>query len=194
MKTIPLAMVSLTILAGCSSTPKPDGSQTKKTTPKVQITGFYTSPGAIPKGGVGNLCYGVESASKVELDPPVAEVWPAQTRCLEIKADGPSKYTLKATGADGRTDVKTVEIQTAEVVAAPELYDLWINALAVKAGEEVKLCFKARNAAKIEAAPGDFYPGPGCLQDHPQKTTTYRIAAVAKDGQRASRDVTVRVR
>jgi len=191
---IPAAVVFV-LLQGCSSPPRTAGTEKKpSSTPKVQITGFYTSPGAIPKGGTGNLCYGVESASKVELDPPVAEVWPAQTRCFEIKASGPSKYTLKAIGADGQTDVKTIDITTAEVTPTPRLYDLWVNSLEVKAGEEVKLCFKGSNAVKLEASPGDFYPGPGCIQDHPHKTTTYRIAAVGKDGQRDTRDVTVKVR
>jgi len=189
---IPLVSVAAALLAGCGSSAVPSAPVTKQTVRKPKITQFYASPNAIPKGSKGSLCYGVEGATKLTLDPPVEEVWPALTRCLDIRPDKAVKYTLTATSDDGQTDVRTLEVGTA--AAPPRLYDLWVNALEVGAGEPVKVCFKTENAIDVEATPGRLYKESGCLTDYPKTTTTYRIAAVGGDNQRDRGSVTVRVR
>jgi hypothetical protein len=193
MKTTLIFMILILSLGGCSSSNRSSAPTTKKAA-KVRITNFYLSPAQVPKGSTGNLCYGVEFATKVTLDPPVEEVWPAVTRCLQIKAEGPKHYTLTATGADGQTDVRSIDFETVEVVAAPELYDISVTSMQVKPDQPVGLCFKARNAVRTEASPGTYDAAKGCLVDYPKVTTKYQIAAVGKDGQRDTRDVTVKVR
>jgi hypothetical protein len=101
---------------------------------------------------------------------------------------------LTATGADGQSVSQSVDIEPVEVVAAPRLYDIWINSLDIKQGEPIKLCFKAQNAVSREASPGKYDSATGCLVDYPKVTTTYNIAAIAKDGQRDTRGIAVKVR
>lgn len=142
----------------------------------------------------GSLCYGVENAAKVTLTPAVDEVWPSPSRCVQIRPDKEARYTLTATGADGKSEVKTVDVSSVEIPPAPRLYDLWVNALETGSGEQVKICFKTEHADDVEISAGRFYKEAGCLTDYPKATTTYRIATVGKGGGRDTRTVTVRVR
>ena len=187
---------AVAILTGCGSSSSPSPKSPPAAGPsaagKPKITQFYASPNAIPKGTKGSLCYGVEGATKLTLDPPIAEVWPALTRCIEIRPEKPVQYTLTATSQNGQTDSRTVEVGSA--AAPPRLYDLWVNSLEVKAGEQVKVCFKTENAIDVEATPGQLYKSAGCLTDYPKTTTTYKIAAVGGDNQRDRGTVTVKVR
>jgi hypothetical protein len=188
---IPLAGLLALGSQGCSPSPTQTATKAKQAE-KVQITNFYSS--GVEKGGTGNLCYGVTGATKVTLDPPVEEVWPAVTKCVQIRGDGPKHYTLTAMGADGQSVSQSIDIEPVEVVAAPRLYDIWINSLDIKQGELIKLCFKAQNAVSREASPGKYDATTGCLVDYPKVATTYNIAAIAKDGQRDTRGIAVKVR
>lgn len=190
---IPLVIAPMVILTGCTSSSVPS---TKTTSPTrlPKITQFYASPTVIPKGTAGSLCYGVENATKVALSPAVDEVWPSPSRCVQIRPDKETRYTLTATGADGKTDVKTVDVSSVVIPPAPRLYDLWVNALEVGSGDQVKICFKTENAQDVVIDTGKLYKEAGCLTDYPKATTSYKIAAVGTNGQRDSRSITVKVR
>lgn len=191
---IPLVIAPMVILTGCSSSSAPQTQTTDRTSPLPRITLFYASPAVIPKGTAGSLCYGVENATKVALNPAVDEVWPSPSRCVQIRPDKETRYTLTATGADGKTDVKTVDVSSVVIPPAPRLYDLWVNALEVGSGEQVKICFKTENAQDVVIDTGKLYKEAGCLTDYPKATTSYKIAAVGTNGQRDSRSITVKVR
>ena len=190
---IPLVIAPMVILTGCTSSSVPS---TKTTSPTrlPKITQFYAAPTVIPKGTAGSLCYGVENATKVALSPAVDEVWPSPSRCVQIRPDKETRYTLTATGADGKTDVKTVDVSSVVSPPAPRLYDLWVNALEVGSGDQVKICFKTENAQDVVIDTGKLYKEAGCLTDYPKATTSYKIAAVGTNGQRDSRSIRVKVR
>lgn len=191
---IPLVIAPVAILAGCGSSSAPPVTAPKQAPKAVKITQFYASPVVIPKGTSGSLCYGVENAAKVMLQPAVDEVWPSPSRCVQIRPDKDTRYTLTATGADGKADVKTLDVSSIEVAPEPRLFDLWVNALEVGSGEQVKICFKTEHADDVEISTGRLYKDAGCLTDYPKATTSYKIAAVAKGGGRDTRTVTVKVR
>lgn len=158
---------------------------------KVKITQFYATGGKVPKGLKGSLCYGVENAAKMQLDPPVAEVWPALTRCFEIAPAKKTTYTLTAFGEDGSTDKQSVDVDTA--AAPPRLFDLSVNKIDVAKGEDVMVCFKVENTVRVKAGPGRFDAAKNCIFDQPKKTTTYRIQALGGDREMDSGTVTVKV-
>ena len=177
------------VISGCgggSAPPKPAA----KAEP-VKITQFYASDPKIPKGEKGTLCYGVEHASRVQLSPPVEEVWPAATRCFEISPKQNMSYTLTAFGEDGSRAEQTVAVTVG--AAAPRLYDLSVNSQSVHAGEQVVVCFKVENAATVKAGPGHFDAEANCVTDRPVKTTSYNISAISADGKADSGTVTVKV-
>src|SRR6202040_1943173 len=76
----------------------------------VKIVQFYASEPTIPKGTKGNLCYGVENAVKLELDPPADDAYPAVSRCIEISPRTKTTYTLTAYGKDGGKETKSAEV------------------------------------------------------------------------------------
>ncbi|MDE3196733.1 MAG: hypothetical protein KGN84_10340 [Acidobacteriota bacterium] len=180
-------------LAGCGgSAPKEAPPVEKKSAEPVKITHLYPSQAILPKGTSGTLCYGVENATKVELTPPVDEVWPAFTRCIAIAPKVKTTYTLTAYGANGSRDSKSVDV----IVGAPppRLYDLSVNKIEVAAGEQVTVCFKLENVKEVKASPGRLDRQYNCIFDNPKKTTTYRIEAIGGDGQEDSGSVTVKVK
>ena len=76
----------------------------------VKILQFYTSTGTIAKGSQALLCYSVLNAKEVRLDPPVESVWPAMSRCFDVKPSRSTSYTLTAEGADHKTASETLEV------------------------------------------------------------------------------------
>ena len=158
---------------------------------KLKITQFYSPTPKIAKGQSGQICYGVEGAKELELTPPVEKLWPAVARCFDVKPTGKTEYALKATGEDGKSESKTLTIAVG--AAAPRVYDLWISALDVQAGQPVQLCFKTENARKINISAGKLNLEKGCLLDNPMKTTTYKVTAIGGDNEIDTGSVTVKV-
>jgi hypothetical protein len=189
-----IAAVAAVVCFGCASktTPTTTATQEKKAIEHVAITQFYAAQPLLPRGLKGNLCYGVEHASKVEIAPAVEELWPSPARCFEISPKQKTTYTLTAYGEDGSKASKTVEVAVG--APPPKLFDLSVNATEVHPGEKVTVCFKVENVKEVKASPGNFDRSVNCIFDNPKKTTTYRILALGGDRQEDSGSVTVKVR
>jgi hypothetical protein len=78
---------------------------------ELAIRAFYVSPTVIHRGDTAQVCYDVDNAKTVRLDPPAGEVWPSHSRCLEISPRETTKYTLTITSAAGNSASQTVELQ-----------------------------------------------------------------------------------
>jgi hypothetical protein len=185
------------LLASCSRTADNPAEESKAA--PVRITQFYSNKPTLPKGESALLCYGVENAAKVSIDPPVEQLTPSISRCFEVKPSAATTYTLTAEGKGGDKITQSVRLELGAARAAgPRLYDLSINKTAVASGEQVSFCFKASNTAKVTGSPGEFLrkgnPNSDCLMDKPTRTTTYTITAIGPDGQTdsASQAVTVK--
>ena len=194
-----VAAVMLAMLSGCSGDrgkpPQSGGSVERPATP-VRITQFYANPPAVPRGGKALLCYGVEGATAVRIEPPVEQLSPALTRCFEVTPDRNTEYKLIATNAAGDTAEASVSIRLGS--AGPVLFDLAVNKTRAKPGELISLCFQSRNATSVRGGPGRFQFGgraaKDCLIDQPSKTTTYRVEASNAAGLTDSASITVEVR
>jgi len=75
----------------------------------VKILQFY-GPREIAPGGKALVCYGVVNAMAVRLDPPVEKVWPAVSRCFEVRPAESTRYTLIAEGAEHTRVSESIEI------------------------------------------------------------------------------------
>ncbi len=151
------------------------------------------------------LCYGVENANSVQLDPPIEKLWPSLVRCFEIAPPHTTTYTLTAKGTDGAGVTETAVVEVGP--ARPKLIDISVNKLVVAKGEQVVLCFKAQNASNYDVgglrpvsvrAGGGMgqviaTPERGCFADYPKKTTTY-IVKVTGPGGMDSEQVKVTVK
>jgi hypothetical protein len=171
-------------LAGC-----------KQPAAKARITQFKVTPSFLPTGISGKLCYGVENAAKLELNPRVEDLLPASDRCIDITPARTTTYTLTAYGADsapGNEDKKSVEVRVG--APPPRLSDLAASSTNIKRGASVRVCFKVENAKSVSAKPGRLDRKTNCLVDYPRKTTTYKISAFGPDSGQDSGTVTVKVR
>ena len=80
----------------------------------LAIRAFYVSPTLIHPGEKAQLCYDVDNAKTVTLDPPAAEVWPSHTRCVDLSPPKTTTYTLTITGASGQSASQSVKLEVKE--------------------------------------------------------------------------------
>ena len=184
-------MIFAVAASACSRKPSAPAS---KAAP-VRITQFYASPPNPPKGEKSLVCYGVENATDVRLDPPVERVWPSPSHCFDFT---PLKETvLTLTAARGPEQaMQTITLNPGPPEA--KLLQVSINKVEASAGDEITVCFKARNATRVALRPGKPYgpqsPEQGCVQDKPQRTTTYVVTATGAAGDIDTERVTVKVK
>jgi hypothetical protein len=164
--------------------------------PAVKITQFYANPPSIPKGEKSLLCYGVEGASAVRIEPPVEQLSPALTRCFEVRPKEATTYKLIAEGRAGGSAEQTITVDVGG--ARPVLFDLSVNSTAVKPGQLVSFCFQSKNATGVRGSPGSFQHGgkveKDCLVHQPERTTTYEIVVSNAQGLTDRANMTVEVK
>ena len=191
-----LVVFAIGLLCSCASKEaKPQEAAAPRYFP-LKITQFYSDPSVIRGAGKANLCYGVEGATKVSIDPPVDRLWPAMVRCIEVTPAKTTTYTLTAEDANGNKTTQKTMIQIGP--AAVKIVEVSVNALSIQAGEAFPFCVRAINAASWRLSAGQWRTPPdshgGCVVDHPKSTTTYMITAVGALGETDTERVTATVR
>lgn len=185
-------LLMLAALVGCGAPPAPPPPPP----PAVKITQFYSSTPKVVKGEQATICYGVENAASVRIEPPVDELHPALARCFQFDPAGQVAYRLIAKGKGGDEAFQTLTIGLAG--ARPKFLDLAINATEVNPGETIRFCFQAKNATSVKGGPGVFMkggrPAGDCLEDRPTRATTYRLTIANADGVSDSDEITVRMK
>ena len=78
---------------------------------ELAIRGLYLSPSTIHPGQSAQLCYDVANAKTVTLDPPVAEVWPSHSRCIDLKLKKSTTFTLTIADASGKSLSQSVQLK-----------------------------------------------------------------------------------
>lgn len=67
----------------------------------LKLLNFYTTAPYLRQGETAQLCYGVASAESVRIEPPVEDVWPAISRCVDIAPQKDTVYRIIAKDAEG---------------------------------------------------------------------------------------------
>lgn len=181
IRILTIAFVAV-VATGCSRTPAPP----------VKITQFRVTPTFIPKGIPGKLCYGVENATKIELNPRVEDLLPAPERCIDISPVQATTYTLTAYGADGSSVTKSLSVGVGN--PPPRVADLSATPVEVSRGGQVRICFKVENAKAVKISKGKLDRKTNCATDTPRRTTIYKITALGADREEDTGTVTVKVR
>jgi hypothetical protein len=198
------AALACWILTGCGGSQKPGSRPTASITKvePVKIIQFYTSTPQVPRGEKGLVCYGVVNAKAVWISPPKRELYPAQSRCIEVEPEGKVVYTLTAEAAGGELVSKDIVLEREGGAAKSNgakvrIANVNISAAEAKPGEAVSICYKVENAQSVSIDPLSFRGGKerdGCVIDQPRKTTTYIIRATGAGGDSDEERVTIRVR
>jgi len=85
----------------------------------VRILRFYATVGALFPGGKAQLCYSVENAKVVRISPAVESAYPSPGRCVEIRPEHTTHYTLQAEGFDGRVATRSITLSVQDRPWAP---------------------------------------------------------------------------
>jgi hypothetical protein len=75
------------------------------------IMGFYANPGIIHPGQKSQLCYSVNNADTVRIEPPVKDVWPSLSRCVDVLPRKDTVYKLIAEDATGQIKTATTTVK-----------------------------------------------------------------------------------
>jgi len=183
------------VFTGCSGsgTPAPAPKQAPAAE-QAKITQLYATSTQVARGENTLICYGVENASAVWLDPGHKELSAALARCVEVAPTENTTYKLSAQSAGGQPVTREVAV----TVGAPhvKILNVTISAVEVKAGDLVNVCYTAENARGVTISPLGYHgaAAKGCASDQPKKTTTYTVTASGSGGEKDSEKVTVTVK
>src|ERR1017187_8489888 len=191
--------VAAGMLTGCSSPERraeAPASSSSEPSPAdaARITQFYTTKALVSRGDTGLVCYGVENATAVWLEPPRQELSAALARCVEVSPVADTTYKLTVEGADGKTVTGELKVS---VGAVARIGNVKVSALEVKARDLVSICYTGENARAVTIDPIAFRGGSarqGCATDQPRKSTTYTVSAVGAGGDKDQERVTVQVK
>lgn len=133
--------------------PPPAGVPPELATRELRILNFY-APRIPERGKPATICYGVINAARVELDPPLAEISPSISRCVEVTPGRAARLTLRAYGADGRVAAASFDLPVAE--PQPEILFVDISSREIRRGERFTVCYGVRFATRVRVEPGAF--------------------------------------
>jgi hypothetical protein len=164
----------------------------------VRIVQFYAREGVVTEGSSTVICYGVMNATAVRIDPPVADVWPSQNRCIEVRPARETKYTLTAEGAGGSSVSESFRVEVApDAALLPKITSFRIAGCHKDyLGEPVfKISFTDQNAVTVDFEPlelGTLHGGPyGQFYVAPKVATTYTMKVTGKHGRVARAELKV---
>jgi hypothetical protein len=196
-------VVLLLVLAGCRT--EPEAGPPPAGAAAVRILHFYASAAEVAPGQTVTICYGVENAASVRLDPPVEPLKPLFNRCFAVSVSRTTTYTLTAEGPDGRrvSESFTVRVRGSgpsrerppETEGMIRLFAA--SAEEVRSGETVTLCYGVVGAASVRVEPYGLPLEPAeryCFLVKPAATTTYVLTATGADGRSERAQLIVRVR
>jgi len=162
---------------------------------EVKITHFYPKSGSIFRGDSTIICYGVQRAREVRLEPPVDAVWPAVSRCLSVAPAQSTTYILRAMGTDGREVSESIRV---EVGPAPPRFVLFSTSNPELArGEQLTMCYGVENAVKLRLAPLEMDLPPvtkHCVRFGAPVSGRYTLTATSAEGVTARQEFRVRLR
>jgi len=171
----------------------------KQTSTAVKITQFYASTGEIQKGESVTVCYGVENAQSVRLEPPVEELKPAWNRCFQLRPAKTTTYQLIAKGFDEKTVSASVTVKVAGTPRQPEsIIRLFTTGTPeIQKGQNATICYSLAGAKSVSINPPVQALEPVeryCIVVSPEKTTTYTLTAVAPNGRKETARLTIKVK
>jgi hypothetical protein len=160
----------------------------------VKITAFYAEKGQLSAGERTLVCYGVENARAVRIEPPVEQLDPTPSRCFWVAPKRTTTFKLVAQGATGGEDSHSLTIAVG--AAAPHILFVQLSSDQIPRGGRVTLCYGVEHAAAVRLEPvGMTLPASAkkCVFLAPESTEHYALIASAPDGRSDRQKFTVTV-
>lgn len=73
----------------------------------LKIIAFY----AVNRGSQTEICYGVTGAKTVRIEPPIGDVWPALSRCMQAPPQRNTQYRLVAEDGAGHSATQSLPVK-----------------------------------------------------------------------------------
>jgi hypothetical protein len=154
----------------------------------LRIPWFYANRGDITEGEHAVVCYGVENARRVRLEPAVERLTPAYNRCFAVEPESTTRYTLVAADAAGREVSASFTIRVNP--APPSILFVSISDREIRRGHPFTLCYGVRHATSVRLDPLNMTLTPvekSCRRWFPLQTTQFTLVA-SDDAGRADRE------
>jgi hypothetical protein len=161
----------------------------------VRITQFYATSGEITDAEHGTICYGVENASGVRLEPPVASVTPSLTRCFWVEPKRDTTYRLIADGRDGSQASASFQLRVKP--APPSILFMAVSTREIVKGDAVTVCYGVDHATSVRLDPIHWALAAtkqNCARFYPPASSNYTLIASGAAGATDSDRFSVRVR
>lgn len=161
----------------------------------VKILHFYASTGQLTKGDRASVCYGVENARSVRIEPAVEELKPAMNRCFPITPEAATTYTLVAEGRDGTRASASFTVNVKP--APPKILFIALSSKEIRRGEPLTVCYGVSNADAVRLEPVAWPLRPvekDCVKLYPVRTTNFTVVASGAEGMTDREKFTVKVR
>jgi len=161
----------------------------------VKILQFYASTGEVTKGQHVIVCYGVENARAVRIEPAIEELKPARNRCFSVFPERTTTFKLLADGPEGKQVSESFTVQVNP--APPSILFVTISHKEIKRGQPWTLCYGVANATTVRIEPA-IQPlqvsEKNCIRTYPLRTTTYTLVASGAGGREDREKFTVTVK
>ena len=166
----------------------------KPPTKPARIASFTVEPLAVFTNEQAQLCYEVENAESVRIEPGVGERKPATKECVSVTPAATVTYTLTAFAADGKSTTQQVTLNVVEPTPPAASIVRFVverqDGSGAATDAPLRLCYEVRNAAhaEIDNNGGEVVlDQPHCQPINPQQTTTYTLTATGVDGRPVTR-------
>jgi hypothetical protein len=160
----------------------------------VKITQFYAESGQLSAGERTLVCYGVENARAVRLEPPAEPLDPTPNRCFWVAPKRTTTFKLVAQGTSGAEVSQSFTITVG--AAAPRILFVQLSSERIRRGDKLTLCYGVEHAAALRLDPAGMKLAAGvreCVVLSPAATVHYALVASAPDGRSAREKFTVTV-
>src|SRR5258708_30121862 len=106
---IALAVAAGAVLSGCAGPEKRAEVPAAAPAEGARITQFYTTQAQVARGETALVCYGVQNAKAVWLEPPRHELSAALARCVDGSPAAGTTYKLTAASEDGQAVTRALK-------------------------------------------------------------------------------------
>ena len=180
-----IAASAILFCCACSA-PPPAPEPLKEEKPKhAKILQFYGADAEVTRGQPITLCYGVEDAVRVRMEPADEQLGLSRNRCIAVSPKQNTTYALIAKGADGLEVRQSLPIR----VVAPRQAVVLIQNFDVSMGgngQPVQLCYRTKGATTLRLDPPLHPVGPSetprCIPVVISAPTTFILTATDAAG------------
>jgi hypothetical protein len=190
----------IVLLAACSKEQAPPPAAGKAKPKHAKILQLAAGTNQVVKGESLTLCYGVEDAKSVRLDPPEEELGVSRNRCIAVSPKKNTVYTLIAKGEDGEEvreqfPVSVVGAAPSSANAQQTLLIRSFDVMQGNPGQPTQLCYQTKGAVSVRINPAvktlEPAESPRCFPISIASKTTFLLTASDAAGHIDRMQVTV---